>query len=391
VTGARPVVSLVRCATYDRAEVESSLDRALAPLGGMGAFVREGQRVFLKVNLLRKAEPDLAISTHPELVRAVALAAKAAGASEVMIGDSPGGRTTPGAARALFEVSGMAAVASEVGARLSLLDDAVVRVPAPGGRTYRSFNLGREAVDADVLIDLPRLKTHGFMMFTGAVKNLFGMVPGLEKAQFHLKVPDRDDFAEMLVDLLLACRPALSIMDAVVGMEGDGPSGGTPRHVGAVLASADAVALDVVASAIAGFDPLEVYTNRAAHGRGLGPADADDVDVIGEAWRDLAPPGFAHPARDLSRNMPPGMARWVRKRFASRPFLEHRDACTSCRTCEKNCPVTAIAMEGDRPAFDYDRCIRCYCCQELCPERAIALKTPWAVRAFVRRGGSKQA
>jgi len=384
-------VSLVRCASYDRTLVESSLTDALAPLGGMGAFVRPGQRVFLKVNLLMKAEPGRAISTHPELVRAVALAALAAGASEVLIGDSPGGRTTAASARSLFEVSGMAAVAAEVGARLSLLDDAVERVQAPGGVRYRSFNLGKEAVDADVLIDLPRLKTHGFMMFTGAVKNLFGMIPGLEKAQFHLKVPDRDDFAEMLIDLLLACRPALSIMDGVVGMEGDGPSGGTPKQVGVLIASADAVALDVVASAIAGFDPMDVYTNKAAAGRGLGPRSADEVDVVGEAWRDVAPAEFAHPARDLSRNMPPGVAKWMRKRIASRPVLDHRDACTTCRTCEKNCPVAAIRMVDRKPAFDYDLCIRCYCCQELCPERAIGLKTPWFVRSLVLRGGSKRA
>jgi ferredoxin len=229
------------------------------------------------------------------------------------------------------------------------------------------------------------------MMFTGAVKNLFGMIPGLEKAQFHLKVPDRDDFAEMLVDLLLACHPALCIMDGVVAMEGDGPSGGTPKQVGALIASADAVALDVVASAIAGFDPMDVYTNKAAAGRGLGPLSADDVEIVGEPWRDLAPARFARPAPDLSRNLPPRVARWMRKRIASRPVLERREACTNCRTCEKNCPVTAITMSGRKPAFDYDVCIRCYCCQELCPERAIGLKTPWFVRSLVLRGGSERA
>jgi uncharacterized protein (DUF362 family)/NAD-dependent dihydropyrimidine dehydrogenase PreA subunit len=380
VSAAAGPVSIEPCEDYDRGQVAASLERVLVPLGGMGAHVRAGDRVFLKVNLLMKAEPGRAVTTHPELVRAVVRAAKAAGASEVVIGDSPGGRASAASARALFEVSGMKAVADEEGARLALLDDDVVRHPVEGGRLYHSFNLGREAVEADVLIDLPKLKTHGFMMFTGAVKNLFGCIPGLEKAQFHLKVPDRDDFGEMLVDLLLACRPALSIMDAVYGMEGDGPSGGTPIHVGALLASTDAVALDVVASAIAGFDPMDVYTNAAANRRGLGPATTDEVECMGVPWTDLAPERFARPARDLSRGMPPGVGRWLRRRIASRPYLERRDACTTCRTCEKNCPVTAISMVERRPRFDYDLCIRCYCCQELCPENAIGLKTPRLVR-----------
>jgi uncharacterized protein (DUF362 family)/Pyruvate/2-oxoacid:ferredoxin oxidoreductase delta subunit len=385
------LVSLERCATYDQATVDDALDRLLAPLGGMGAFVSAGQRVMLKVNLLTKAEPDRAVTTHPALVRAVVRAVKAAGASDVAIGDSPGGRTTAASARALFELSGMTAVAHEEGARLVLLDDEVVRRPAPGGLLYQSFNLGREAVDADVLIDLPRLKTHGFMMMTGAVKNLFGCIPGLEKAQFHLKVPDRDDFADMLVDLLLACRPALSIMDAVVGMEGDGPSGGTPKPVGALLASADAVALDIVAAAIAGFGPMEVYTNAAAHRRGLGPRTVEEVETTGADWREVAPASFAHPARDITRGMPPGIAKWIRARVSSRPVLARPEACTACKTCEKNCPVDAVTVTGKRPTFDYDACIRCYCCQELCPERALDLRSPWFARAVVMRGGSKQA
>jgi uncharacterized protein (DUF362 family)/Pyruvate/2-oxoacid:ferredoxin oxidoreductase delta subunit len=345
----------------------------------------------LKVNLLTKAEPDRAVTTHPSLVRAVVRAVKAAGAADVAVGDSPGGRTTPASARALFETSGMAGVAREEDVRLVLLDDDVVRAPAPGGALYQAFNLGREVVEADVLIDLPRLKTHGFMMMTGAVKNLFGCIPGLEKAQFHLKVPDRDDFAEMLVDLMLACHPTLSIMDAVIGMEGDGPSGGTPKPVGALLASCDPVALDVVAAAIAGFEPMEIYTNAAAHRRGLGPESTEGVEVVGTDWHEVAPASFAHPARDITRGMPPGIGKWLRARISSRPVLGRPESCTGCRTCEKNCPVNAIQVTDGRPAFDYDACIRCYCCQELCPERAIDLRTPWIVRSAVMRGGSQRA
>ena len=387
----RPIVSVERCETYDEGVVEAALESVLAPLGGIRAFVHPGDQVFVKANLLMKAEPDRAISTHPAVIRAVVRAAKAAGAADIAMGDSPGGRTSAAAARALFETSGLARVAHEEDVRLVLLDDGVVRVPNPEARLYSAFNLGREAVECDVLIDVPRLKTHGFMMFTGAVKNLFGCIPGLEKAQFHLKVPDRADFAEMLIDLLLACRPGLCVMDAVVGMEGEGPSGGTPRHIGALLASADACHLDVVASSIAGFDPMAVYTVAAANGRGMCPASADDVETVGTAWRDLAPVAFAHPARDLSRAFPPAAARWLRRRISSRPVLARAEECTACGTCERNCPAQAVKVSEGRPQFDYDACIRCYCCQELCPANALDLKTPWIVRSLVMRGGSDRA
>lgn len=390
MTVARPIVSIGRCNTYAPSEVEGALTRLLAPLGGMSAFVSPGQSVMLKVNLLMRAEPDRAVTTHPALVRAVARATLAAGAADVVIGDSPGGRATAASAKALFETSGMAAIAEDEGVRLALLDDDVVRRDAPGGVLYRSFNLGREAIDADVLIDLPRLKTHGFMMMTGAVKNLFGCVPGLEKAQFHLKVPDRAAFGEMLVDLLLACRPALSIMDAVVGMEGDGPSGGAPKQIGALLASSDAVALDVVAAAIAGFDPLDVYTNAAAHRRGLGPATADEVDIAGTPWREIAPSAFERPAHDPTRRLPPALGRWMRAHVSARPELERPQDCNGCATCRKSCPVEAIDMVEGRPSFADRVCIRCYCCQELCPTRAIGLRTPLAARLLVSGTGRRR-
>jgi uncharacterized protein (DUF362 family) len=347
-------------------------------------------KIIIKPNLVSAMKPESAATTHPVLLCALAEMLTAKGA-EVIIGDSPGGRTTPASARALFQVSGMAAVAEEEGARLVLLDDDVVRRPAPGGRLYTSFNLGREAVDADVLINVPRLKTHGFMQMTGGVKNLFGCIPGLEKAQFHVKVPDRDDFADMLVDLLLACHPALTIMDGIIGMEGEGPSAGRPKQIGALLASPDAPALDVVAASIAGFDPMDVYTVAAAHRRGLCPSGIAGVDVRGADWREVAPATFDHPARDITRSMPPALRRWARARVSSKPVLGRPLECTGCRTCERNCPVHAIVMKNGKPTFDYEACIRCYCCQELCPEHAIDLKSPWFVRSLVLRGGSKRA
>ncbi len=377
-------VSIARCEQYSQDEVSSALDAALSPLGGMAAFVSAGQSVLLKVNLLAKAAPERAVTTHPEVVRALIRSVRTCGAVP-FVGDSPGGPNTPAMVRRVWDESGIGEVCAEEGVDLVLFDDDCVRVDNPAGALYGAFTLGRAVTDADVVITVPKLKTHGFMMFTGAVKNLFGCIPGLEKARFHLTVPDRDDFGSMLVDLMLACKPTLAVMDAVVGMEGEGPAGGTPRHIGAILVSADPVSLDVIASAITGLDPLEVYSNKAAARRGLGPTSADEVEVVGTPWRELAPLDFSLPARDPFARMPSWVGRALRSTATARPYLADEPGCTRCKTCQVNCPVDAITVGSDGPAFDYSTCIRCYCCQELCPPQVIGLKVPRLARLLQPR------
>ncbi|TLM80076.1 MAG: DUF362 domain-containing protein [Actinobacteria bacterium] len=352
----------------------------------MSALVSPGQTVLLKVNLLSRAAPERAVTTHPEVVRAVIREVVTAGGVPT-VGDSPGGPNTPALAARVFEASGIGAVCAAEGVRLTLFDEDVVRVQNPDGALFGAFTIGRAVAEADVVIDLPKLKTHGFMMYTGAVKNLFGCIPGLEKAQYHMKVPAREDFAEMLLDLMLACRPAAAIMDAVVAMEGKGPAGGTPRQVGAVMASTDLVALDVIASAMIGLDPSEVYTNRAAAARGLGPAHARDVETVGADWCELAPRGFALPARDVSAGMPAWLRDHLRRAATARPFLARAADCTRCGSCLRDCPVDAIEVGEGGPSFDHAKCIRCYCCQELCPPQAIDLKTPVLARIVSPRRG----
>lgn len=393
MSGTRPdngdaenTVSISACASYEQRTVAHALEDALAPIGGMASFVSPGKRVLLKVNLLSKAAPERAVTTHPEVVRALIRAARACGGI-VTVGDSPGGPNTAAQWRRVCEGTGIGVICAEEDVPLVLFDDDTVRVENPSGSLYGAFTLGRAVVETDVLITVPKFKTHGFMMFTGAVKNLFGCIPGLEKAQYHLKVPDRDDFGSMLVDLMLACRPSLAVMDAVVGMEGEGPAGGKPRHVGAIMASSDSLALDFVASAMAGLDPMEVYTNRAAHSRGLAPASVDDIRVLGEDWRSLAPQSFELPAVDLSSLLPTWLGRRLRGWTTSRPVLQHAHLCTSCGRCVETCPVDAIELGADGPAFDHSACIRCYCCQELCPPQAITLDAPMLAKLAGRRAG----
>jgi len=377
------MVTTTICSDYELNTVEAALDAALAPLGGMAAFVSPGNSVLLKVNMLSRATPERAVTTHPAVVRALIRSVRSAGGIPV-VGDSPGGPNTPGQVRKIWEHTGIGAACADEGVELVLFDDDCVRVPNERGSLYGAFTLGRRVVDADVIISVPKLKTHGFMMFTGAVKNLFGCIPGLEKAQYHLKVPDRDDFGSMLVDLMLACAPTLCVMDAVVGMEGDGPAGGDPRHIGALIASADCLALDIVASAIAGLDPMEVYSNKAGAARGLCPSSADEIEVVGTGWRELAPSAFRLPARDLSALMPTWLGKRLRGWTTARPVLERSAECTRCGHCAQVCPVGAISVGEGGPVFDTGVCIRCYCCQELCPPQALGLHEPALARLMSR-------
>lgn len=377
-------VAIATCEDYDYPRLEKALEAALEPLGTISAFVSPGDRVLVKANVLSRAVPERAVTTHPEFIRAIIRIVRDAGGVP-FVGDSPGGPNLAGHVERIWNDTGLGRVCAEEGVELVLFDDAPCRVPTPDGELFATFLLGQRVVDADVVISAPKFKTHGLMMFTGAVKNLFGCVPGLEKAQFHLKVPDRDDFGNMLVDLMLACKPTLALMDAVVGMEGDGPAGGSPRKIGAVLASADCVALDVVASAMAGLDPMEVYTNKAAARRGLGPVSVDDVDVRGADWRALTPDGFELPARDAASKLPVWLARRLRMFTTAKPVLSSPAECTRCNTCVQVCPVEAVVVTSAGPVFDRDACIRCYCCQELCPPQCIGLDRPLVSRIVDRR------
>ncbi|HZD59859.1 MAG TPA: DUF362 domain-containing protein [Anaerolineae bacterium] len=373
----KTVVSISKCDSYARAEVVKSLERVLKPLGGIDAFVKPGDTVLLKINLLRSAHPDKAVTTHPMLLEALVNIVKEVGGIPV-IGDSPGGPNTHKQVKKMITATGVAEVCERTGAEFVLFDRDTVRIQSPEGKLYTSFTVGRIVRDADVIVSLPKLKTHGFMKFTGAVKVLFGVIPGLEKAQFHLKVPDRMDFADMLLDIYLAVRPSLSIMDAVIGMEGDGPSGGTPRHIGAILAGTDAVALDFIASKIIGFDPLDVYTNQAAVNRRL-ISGMDAIEVTGPSLAELSLENFKEPTTGLSDKVPTGLAKFLKNFAVSKPYLALPSACSGCATCKQSCPSGAITINGKQPQFDYNKCIMCYCCEELCPELAVKRKNHWVV------------
>ena len=378
-------VVLKYCPDYTM-NVEQYLREGLAELGGMSEFVKSGQKVLLKVNLLMKKRPEEAVTTHPSVVEAVVHLVQEVGGIPI-IGDSPGGPYTVSALQAMYTRSGLREVAERTGAILNE-DVGQTTIQNPEGKLAKSLTVTNCVLDADVVIPLSKLKTHGMMTFTGAVKVLFGVIPGLLKAEYHLKMFKVHDFADLLVDIATWVRPTLSIMDGVVGMEGDGPSAGIPRNIGALILSTDPFALDVVAADLIGLKPEKVPTIMAARARDL-TSRLDELQLKGDSrslWRIQ---GFAIP-KAVSTNfldmvpLPSNVKTFMLNRVRPRPIFEHA-TCVGCSDCVNNCPSKAITMnENQRPIVDLEGCIRCFCCQELCPQQAVKLFKPWIGRKLLK-------
>jgi uncharacterized protein (DUF362 family)/NAD-dependent dihydropyrimidine dehydrogenase PreA subunit len=368
-----PLVSVVRCDSYEESVVESSVSEALASIGGIGKYVKTGNRVLLKVNLLSASAPDRAITTHPSVVKALVKQVQSAGGIPI-IADSPGGPFSRSMLESAYKKSGMYSVAEETGARLNY-DTSSKQVSNPEGKIAKKLDIISILDEVDVVITVPKLKTHMLTKFTGATKILFGVVPGLTKPAYHLKFAEIDNFCDMLLDILAYVRPNLSVMDCVIGMEGDGPgSSGTPKKVGIILASEDSVALDVVASSIIGMKVDEVPILKRAKERGLTTGNLSDINVAGvkpeEAAVKFRLPGANGGMNKALSNK--GLRSFLLKYSVSYPIAN--DKCVGCGVCKQNCPADAIEIKGIA-RMDLKKCIRCYCCHELCPHKAIDLRS----------------
>lgn len=378
-------VSIARCRDYDLDAVRSAVASSLASLGGIGRFIAKGERVIVKPNLLAPRTPEMAVTTHPAVVQAVVEEVMGAGA-EAVIGDSPGYHNTGRSYERLLRRTGMMGVVEATGCGWVSFDEATVEAQAPEARSFRRFTVSKAVTDADRVIVLPKLKTHQLTYYTGAVKVLYGYIPGLLKAEYHLHTGTgaAETFSELLLDLHAALPPTLAVMDAVVGMEGQGPSNGNPREIGLVLASRSCTALDYVACSVVGLDPAAIPTVRRAGERGIGPKDLGEVEILGEALENVRIAGFEKPRTMLAARIPPFLASTVGYLVGSRPEI-YPGRCISCGRCAEACPPKAIRwVKGEIPSIRYRHCIRCYCCQELCPQGAVEVSYPWIRRMAVR-------
>lgn len=370
-------VYVVPCPSYDR--VEDTLRAVLDQMGGMSRFVKPGERILLKANLLRPAPPESAVCTHPAVAAAVACMVAEAGATAV-ITDSPGGALQKESTlRHLYEKTGMTEAAARSGAELSY-DVSTRLVSLPQGKAIHQAEIIAPAAEADGVFDLCKMKTHVLMGMTGAVKNNFGIIPGLSKVGFHGSHPKREDFADVVLDLTQFLAPRLSIMDGILAMEGEGPgASGTPRQVGLLLIAENPLALDVAAAELMGLPRDSNPLLLAAQRRGLTPNRAEDVALIGGSWEELRIPDYRFPAnvrRDLMEFLGPlaAPAKKLCKALLTQTPQIRTDCCVGCGICQKACPGKAITLEGGKARIHTGSCIRCYCCHELCPQKAVALK-----------------
>lgn len=368
-------VSITRCAAYDRERTFSAVKRAVDLLGGIRSFVKPGDRVLLKPNLLKARPPEAAVTTHPEIVRAVIRLVREAG-GDPWVADSPG----IGDLRRVCDRAGVLTVIREEGARLAETDDAVLLKNR--GR-FQRFEIARWAHDADVIINLPKLKTHGMTILTGAVKNLFGCIPGKRKVQWHFNTGvNHDLFMRMLVELSALIGPRLTIMDAVVGMDGNGPGSGDPRPIGVVLAGPDPVAVDAVSSTLVGVASHAVPVLRAALAAGIGETRLDRIAVVGEALADVTVRQFRLPPHShLEWRIPEWARSSLKSALTAKPVIHHA-LCIRCGVCQAHCPQKAIKTSGSRLVIHERDCIRCFCCQEFCPEGAITVGKGWALKVL---------
>jgi uncharacterized protein (DUF362 family)/Pyruvate/2-oxoacid:ferredoxin oxidoreductase delta subunit len=359
---------------------DAAVARLVAPFGGWAAIAVPGERIAVKVNLLRGAPPEKAVCTHPETLRAVLRGLKGAGA-EPFVADSPGGLNGPAKVARAYKLSGLADVCAAEAVPIVDIEDDAVAIAAPEARLYRSFRVGRAFVDADAIVQVGVLKTHQLMRLTGGVKLTFGVIPGLAKAHLHVRAQRREDFADMLLDLHTAVRPRFTIIDGVIAMEGQGPGSGTPRAMGSLFAAHDAIALDAALADRTAHDRRAVYTLAAAARRGL-----IDLEVPYTLEGDAVEPdtGFKPVRRDVQELLPAPLHRAARNLITARPRLVDTGACIECGECETACGASAIALTP-KPQFDDGRCVRCFVCTEVCPTAAIDNVSPPLARLFRSR------
>jgi uncharacterized protein (DUF362 family)/NAD-dependent dihydropyrimidine dehydrogenase PreA subunit len=368
----KSTVALVACHSYDEDAVRDAVKEGLRLLGGAGQFLSGEEKVLLKPNVLRGDDPDLCVATHPAVLKAVAQELRKI-SPRTSYGDSPGS----GNPSAHMKKSGLGSAADEIG--LSLADFENGReITFRDSPFTKKFPIARGVLAHDALISLPKLKTHMLTRFTGAVKNQFGCIPGPAKKGYHVKIPDVHDFSRMLVSLTLSLKPRLYIMDGIMAMEGNGPGGGDPIAMNALLFSADPLALDAVACMLIDLSPENVPTMQPGLQWGLGTFMSDEIEILGDGVHGLRNGDFNIDRGPLKNPIPEGIVSFFKNIMTPRPVID-RDACRRCGVCVEACPVDPKAVDWhsgrkDRPpSYRYTRCIRCYCCQELCPEGAISV------------------
>ena len=372
-------VALIKCSDYDDDLLIKVIKDGLGKIGFDFAQFKNA-RVGLKPNLLMAATPEKAVTTHPSFFKAVARIVIEQGGTPVLTECNGFGSL-----KLVMNSAGYAEVVKELSMEVGKMEE-IASLHYPQAKLIKRIDISKAFFDVDMIINLPKLKTHGFTYMSGAVKNLFGTIPGLRKARMHLRFPEPNGFSEWLLDLNGALlngfekpKTIIHIMDAIVGQEGEGPGpSGTPKKIGAVIFGSDPVAVDFVAAGVAGLDYKKVPTIMLGFKRDFTVSSPEDISVIGQSIEDLRVKNFQPTKSSISSHILRGwlVGPTVKNIFIEKPWPSE-EKCTLCYKCMSVCPAGAISQAQDSkkiPLYDYKKCIRCYCCIEFCPEAAISLK-----------------
>ncbi len=371
-------VSIVRCADYGEETCERALREVLVPFGGLD-WVRPGMRVVIKANLVSAMKPEKAATTHPALLAALTRMLRERGAN-VVIGDSPGGTFAAPHLNAVYRVCGLSE-AEAAGAELNR-DFSQKEADLPEAHTAKHITYTGYLDGADAIISFCKLKSHGMLSLSAATKNLFGAIPGIIKPEYHYRYPDPMDFADMLIDLNEFFLPKLYLVDAVQAMEGNGPTAGTPKYMGALLAGTNPHKIDLLCAKLIGLETKNVPTLRAAQERGLTPASAEELEISGDA-EEFVCKDFVTVQKgtgtDFGAQKGKLLGAAAKTVLRARPKLK-RSRCVGCGVCRNTCPAHAIVIEKGKAKIDRRACIRCFCCQEFCPKGAMRVHRTWVAR-----------
>ncbi|MBQ1264975.1 MAG: DUF362 domain-containing protein, partial [Oscillospiraceae bacterium] len=364
---------IVPCTSYEIQDCRKALEEVLAPLGGLD-WVTEGMCIVIKTNLVAAMKPEAAATTHPALLSALTEMLCERGA-RVIIGDSPGGLYNAAHLNHVYDAAGLRACEA-AGAKLNR-NFSVRETDFSDAVCAKHFTYTAYLDQADAIIDFCKLKSHGMMGMTCAAKNFFGIIPGTMKPEYHYQYPKVEDFADMLVDLAEFCKPRLCICDAVISMEGNGPTQGSPCPIGALAAGFSSHKLDLACAYLIGLCKEDVPTLQAAFLRGLIPAEITSLRISGDIER-FRVKDFKTPKSQRSTAFRYGgdglfgriCQKFIVHALTPKPNL-HAKTCIGCEKCAKICPAGAITMKNGKPSIDRSRCIRCFCCQEFCPKGAL--------------------
>lgn len=377
------LVAIERCMGYGQEETGRAMANVLEATGLAGA-IKPGMTVGIKLNLVAAARPEKATTTHPQLVSHLVSMLRDRGA-RVVLGDSPGGLYNDATMSHIYSQCGMTAL-EDIGAEVNR-DYGVAEASYPDAVVLKGFQYTSWLDKCDVIINFAKLKSHGMMGMSCAAKNMFGVIPGITKPQYHYRFPDINQFSDMILDLDTYFKPVLSIVDAVVGMEGNGPTAGKPKAIGAILASCDMHALDYVCARVIGLDREAVPTLQAAYRRGLLPETVDDIDTTNPV-ADFIVSDFetlkTHSSLLFSDTFGGGVLGRAFEKVGAKVLRAqpkvNRQECVGCKKCMEICPANAIVMEQKLPVIDREKCIKCFCCQEFCPKGAMKVSKSWLMK-----------